>query len=271
MVPALREEFNRNFTVGKYRQFLQRLDAAAGTHIDFRVSETPCFVPPSLLDRMAEDGRQLVAQLVNNPEYRRASDVTIPPEYNVPNESPLPMFVQVDFGLVRNVNGALEPKLVELQAFPSLYGYQAAAARQYVESYGLLPELGIYLSGHDEDSYWRLMRQLIVGDHDPENVILMEIDPDHQKTLPDFLITQRKLGIAIVDILSLVKRGGGSTIARKKMAARSRCGASTIAALWTSWSVKESRYPSICARRSMSNGLAILTGISASASSPFRI
>jgi hypothetical protein len=117
------------------------------------------------------------------------------------------MFVQVDFGLVRNVNGALEPKLVELQAFPSLYGYQAAAARQYVESYGLLPELGIYLSGHDEDSYWRLMRQLIVGDHDPENVILMEIDPDHQKTLPDFLITQRKLGIAIVDILSLVKRG----------------------------------------------------------------
>jgi len=207
MVPALREESNRNFTVGKYRQFLQRLDAAAGTHIDFRVSETPCFVPPSLLDRMAEDGRQLVAQLVNNPEYRRASDVTIPPEYNVPNESPLPMFVQVDFGLVRNVNGALEPKLVELQAFPSLYGYQAAAARQYVESYGLLPELGIYLSGHDEDSYWRLMRQLIVGDHDPENVILMEIDPDHQKTLPDFLITQRKLGIAIVDILSLVKRG----------------------------------------------------------------
>jgi len=207
MVPALREEFNRNFTVGKYRQFLQRLDAAAGRHIDFRVSETPCFVPPSLLDRMAEDGRQLVAQLVNNPEYRRASDVTIPPEYNVPNESPLPMFVQVDFGLVRNVNGALEPKLVELQAFPSLYGYQAAAARQYVESYGLLPELGIYLSGHDEDSYWRLMRQLIVGDHDPENVILMEIDPDHQKTLPDFLITQRKLGIAIVDILSLVKRG----------------------------------------------------------------
>jgi len=207
MVPALREEFNRNFTAAKYRQFLQKLDEAAGTHIDFRVSETPCFVPRSLLDRMAEDGRQLVAQLVENPEYRRASDITIPPEYNVPNEAPLPMFVQVDFGLVRNADGKLEPKLVELQAFPSLYGYQAAAAHQYVESYGLSPELGIYLSGHDDESYWRLMRQLIVAEHDPENVILMEIDPEHQKTLPDFLITQRKLGIAIVDILSLVKRG----------------------------------------------------------------
>ncbi|MGA2372101.1 MAG: hypothetical protein ACLPPV_23695 [Candidatus Korobacteraceae bacterium] len=207
MVPALREEFNRNFTAAKYRQFLQKLDEATGTHIDFRVSETPCFVPKSLLDQMAQYGRQLVAQLVDNPEYRRASDATIPPQYNVPNESPLPMFVQVDFGLVRNAHGELEPKLVELQAFPSLYGYQAAAAHQYVESYGLLPELGIYLSGHDDDSYWRLMRQLIVADHDPENVILMEIDPDHQKTLPDFLITQHKLGIAIVDILSLVKRG----------------------------------------------------------------
>jgi len=207
MVPALREEFNRTFTAAKYRQFLQKLDEAAGTHIEFRLSETPCFVHASLLDCMAEIGRQLVAQLVNNPEYRRASDVTIPPEYKVPNESPLPMFVQVDFGLVRNVNGALEPKLVELQAFPSLYGYQATAAHQYVESYGLSPELGIYLSGHDDDSYWRLLRQFIVGEHDPEDVILMEIDPEHQKTLPDFLITERKLGIAIIDILSLVKRG----------------------------------------------------------------
>ena len=207
MVPALREEFNRNFTAAKYRQFLHRLDEAAGTHVDFRVSETPCFVPQSLLDQMAEDGRQLVAQLVNNPEYRRASDAAVPPQYNVPNEAPLPMFVQVDFGLVRNANGELEPKLVELQAFPSLYGYQSTAAHQYVQSYGLSPDLGIYLSGHNDDSYWRLLRQLIVADHDPANVILMEIDPEHQKTLPDFFITQRKLGIAIVDILSLVKRG----------------------------------------------------------------
>ncbi len=205
MVPALREEFNRNFTPEKYRRFLENLDRACGTHVEFPVSETPCFVPQSLLDRMAQAGRALILQLVNNPEYRRLSDVTIPPQYNVPNESPLPMFVQVDFGLVRGPNGELDPKLVELQAFPSLYGYQPASARQYVESYGLSPDLGIYLSGYDDDSYWPLLRQLIVADHDPENVILMEIDPEHQKTLPDFFVTQRRLGIAIVDILSLVK------------------------------------------------------------------
>jgi len=205
MVPGLREEFNRNFRRAKYRQFLGNLDRVCGTRVEFPVSETPCFVPQSLLDRMAQYGRELILQLVDSPEYRRLSDVTIPPQYRVPNESPLPMFVQVDFGLVREGNGELEPKLVELQAFPSLYGYQPSSAHQYVESYGLSRDLGIYLSGYDDDSYWRLMRQLIVADHDPENVILMEIDPEHQKTLPDFLVTQRRLGIAIVDILSLVK------------------------------------------------------------------
>ncbi len=207
MVPGLREEFNRDFTPEKYQQFLRSLDEAAGTHIDFRVSETPCFVPRSLLEQMAEYGRELVHQLVDNPDYRRTSDATVPAQYNVPNESPLPMFVQVDFGLVRGADGALEPKLVELQAFPSLYGYQPTVAEQYIESYGLSPDLGIYLSGLDRESYWRLMRKLIVADHDPENVILMEIDPEHQKTLPDFLITQRELGIAVVNILSLTRRG----------------------------------------------------------------
>lgn len=207
MVPALREGFNRNFTPDKYRQLLQQLDQATGTHIGFRVSETPCFVPKALLDQMSQYGRELVLQLVDSPEYRRASDASVPPQYNVPNESPRPMFVQVDFGVVRNATGELEPKLVELQAFPSLYGYQAAAAHQYIETYKLPPDLGIFLRGYEPDSYWKLMRQLIVADNDPENVILMEIDPAHQKTLPDFLVTQRELGIAIVDILSLKKRG----------------------------------------------------------------
>ena len=207
MISTLREEFNRNFTPEKYRQLLQHLDQACGTHIGFRISETPCFVPKGLLDQMSQYGRELVLQLVDSPEYRRASDASVPPQYNVPNESPLPMFVQVDFGVVRNASGELEPKLVELQAFPSLYGYQAVSAHQYIETYELPSDLGIYLNGYEPDSYWKLMRQLIVAGHDPESVILMEIDPEHQKTLPDFLVTQRELGIAIVDILSLKKRG----------------------------------------------------------------
>ena len=207
MVPELREEFNRNFTPAKYRQLLDSLRTLCGTPIRFQVSETPCFVPKSLLDRMAQYGHELVQQLLTSPKYLRVSDKTVPPEYNVANESPRPMFVSVDFGLVRNHKGGLDPKLVELQAFPTLYGYQPLSARQYIGCYGLRKDLGIYLGGLDHDSYSHLMRELIVGKQDPENVILMEIDPQHQKTLPDFLVTQKELGIAIVDVLSLKKRG----------------------------------------------------------------
>ena len=163
MIPALREAFNQNFHSETYRRFLKSLEANAGTPIAFRVSETPCFLPKALLDEMAEYGRDMVLQLVDNPDYRRASDVTVPAQYNVANESPRPMFLQVDFGLVRNAKGELKPKLVELQAFPSLYGYQPVLAKQYVDSYGLPKDLGIYLDGHSHDTYQKLMRKLIVA------------------------------------------------------------------------------------------------------------
>jgi hypothetical protein len=207
MIPALREAFNDRFRPETYERFLRSLAESAGAPIAFRVSETPCFLPKALLDLMTQYGRDLVLQLVDNRDYHRLSDVTVPARYNVANESPRPMFLQVDFGLVRNADGELEPKLVELQAFPSLYGYQPVLARQYIESYGLDEGLGIFLGGHSYQSYLAVMRQVIVGGHDPENVILLEIEPSKQKTLCDFVVTQRDLGIAIVDILALKKRG----------------------------------------------------------------
>jgi hypothetical protein len=207
MIPALREAFNRNYRPATYQRLLKCLEAAAGTPIAFRVAETPCFLPKALLDQMADYGRDLVLQLVDNPDYLRASDVTVPQRYNVANETPRPMFLQVDFGLVRNAQGTLEPKLVELQAFPSLYGYQPVLAQQYIDSYNLSPDLGIYLGGHTHDTYQQQMRELIVARHDPENVVLLEVQPEKQKTLCDFVITQKDLGIAIVDILEVKKRG----------------------------------------------------------------
>src|SRR5262249_48262665 len=124
MIPSLRKQFNANFTPGKYQAFLRQIDNACGAHVQFRLSETPCFFPKELLDRMAFDGAELIRQLVNNPAYRNKSDEAVPEEFKVPNEATHPMFVQVDFGLVRNAEGELKPKLVELQAFPSLYAYQ---------------------------------------------------------------------------------------------------------------------------------------------------
>lgn len=207
MIPELRRSFNASFTPEKYRNFLEQLRSVCGTDIQFRVCETPCFFPEALLNEMARAGSEMVHQLVNDPAYLRASDRTIPADWNVPHQNERPLFIQVDFGLVRDRSGALKPKLVELQAFPSLYAYQPAMAKTYVKSYGLSPELKLYMSGLDERVYVERLRKAIVGDHAPENVALLEIDPFHQKTLPDFLLTRKMLGIAIVDIREVVKQG----------------------------------------------------------------
>jgi len=211
MIPSLRRQFNEHFTPEKYRAFLQRIDQNCGTHVQFRLSETPCFFPKELIDRMSRSGEELIRQLVDNPEYRAKSDEAVPAEFKVPKEAPHPMFAQVDFGLVRDAKGELQPKLVELQAFPSLYAYQGPLAQAYVEVYGLenlasgRPKY--FLSGLDTDSYRELLRRAIVGNHDPENVILMEIHPNEQKTLPDFLLTEKMLGIRTVDIVDIKKEG----------------------------------------------------------------
>jgi hypothetical protein len=207
MIPSLRQSFNSKFKAEKYPEFLGLLAERCGVPIGFRVSETPCFLPPELLDRMAGDGKALIRQLVDNPEYRARSAESIPPEFNVPHESPHPMFIQVDFGLVRDAAEVLQPKLVELQAFPSLYAYQPVLARTFVDVYGLDEGLHYLLGGLDSASYLALLRRAIVGDQDPENVILMEIDPLHQKTLPDFLLTEKLLGIRTVDITRIRKEG----------------------------------------------------------------
>ena len=219
MIPSLRKAFNEKFTPDKYRAFLRRIDDVSGTHVQFRLSETACFFPKSLLDRMASDGEALVRQLVDNPEYHAKSDEAVPAEFNVPNEPAHPMFVQVDFGLVRDAHGQLQPKLVELQAFPSLYAYQPPLAEAYIEAYGLQKlasgvehrtsdsALKYLLSGLETSSYRELLRRAIVGSQDPGNVILMEIHPREQKTLPDFLLTEKMLGVRTVDIVDIKKNG----------------------------------------------------------------
>jgi hypothetical protein len=152
---------------------------------------------------MAAAGANLAKTLIGWPEYLEAALQAIPPGYRVAGETVRPNFLTADFALVRDASGELVPRLVEIQAFPSVYGYQAVLATGYAEVYGLDPSLGKYMSGLSDRSYWDLLCRTILGSWDPENVVLTEVDPLHQKTRPDFEITARKLGIAVVDIASI--------------------------------------------------------------------
>ena len=203
MVPSLRAAFNASWTPEKYARFLSLLDEGTGAHVGFRNCETPCFFPREVIDRLTAAGSELILQLTSNAGYRKLSDTTIPAQYHVPNEDPLPMFLQVDFGLVEGN----QPKLVEIQAFPSLYAYQPFLGRTYKTAYELDPSLTCFLSGLNSASYNDLLKTAIVGNHDPENVVLLEIEPDKQKTRCDFLLTEKMLNVQAVCLTKVRKEG----------------------------------------------------------------
>jgi len=211
VIPELRRRFNAQWSAAQYAEFLRRIDEATGSHVGFRCSETPVFLPRPLLDKMVRYGQELYRQLASNPEYRAASDAAIPAQFRAPNEPAHPLFVQADFGLVCEPDGTLEPKLVEIQGFPSIYGFQAALAEEYQRVYRLNEtvdkRLTAYLGGLDQEGYIELLRRIILNGHDPEEVVLLEIDPYAQKTLPDFLVTRKALGIKIACVTKVNRRG----------------------------------------------------------------
>jgi hypothetical protein len=207
MIPALRDRFNQGFAPGRYQSLLDALERANGVRTEFRVAETPIFAPLTLLDSMATAGVELTRRLLGNPGYLQAARHAIPKGYAVAAEKEHPNFLTADFALVKTAEGNLEPKLVEIQAFPSVYGFQAVLCDAYRVSFDLGPGLGCFLSGLNEEGYWKLLAETILGIHAPEEVVLTEIDPLHQKTRPDFEITAHRLGVRVQDISALVPVG----------------------------------------------------------------
>jgi len=203
LIPSLRQRFNQSWSPEKYAQFFELLARQFGEGPQFRHSETPCFLPAELVDRIARYGGEMVDQLLANPEYERDSREAIPAAYCAPHEDPVPLFVQADFGLDQN----LEPKLVEIQGFPSLYAYQLVVADAYRQAYGIDSALDSLPGGLMVDEYRGLLKQAIVGAHDPETVVLLEIDPAHQKTRHDFVMTEQMFGVRAVDVQCVRKHG----------------------------------------------------------------
>lgn len=205
MVPDLRRKFNASFTEEKYQRFLLALDQAVGEKIEFRTCETPVFLPKDFLGEMVQAGKELIAQLVT-PEYLAASSRAVPAEFNAPNEGAHPHFIQVDFAVTRDDNGSLSAKLIELQGCASLYAFQVLLPHEYRRVYEL-EGLNYLLSGLSDESYVELLKKVFMNGHAPEQVVLMEIDPLRQKTLPDFRMTEKLFGIPTVNVAEIIKHG----------------------------------------------------------------
>jgi hypothetical protein len=206
VIKTLREAFNASWTEGQYAAFLADLHARVGVPIEFPIAETPCFFPRTLIDELARVGEELIRQSMAG-EAGRAALRIVPEQFRGPGADPMPTFVQVDFGLVRTAGGGIEPKLVELQAFPSLYGFQGTLAEAYQSAFTLPARLERFVSGLSDETYRSLLREAIVGRHDPAEVVLMEIAPERQKTRPDFVATEQLWGVRAIDTADVIKEG----------------------------------------------------------------
>lgn len=206
MIEDLRTWFNGRFTQRRYEQFVERLNHRCRTEIRFRIAETPCFVPAHI-QRLCEDAAVELTLRAHEPEYLALSDATLAPEYTVAGQPERSLFMTVDFAMALDEEGAIVPRLIEMQGFPSLMAFQLNYAELSQEHWGLPPELAYINGGHTRSEFQDILRRAIVADEDPEQVVLLEVDPMNQKTNPDFFCTHDLLGIAIVDIREVKKIG----------------------------------------------------------------
>jgi hypothetical protein len=197
MIKELRTKFNANFTKEKYDAYMVKLENLHPGSLDFRNAETPVFVPKEFTKKMLDSCEDIIDVIVD-PKFIALTERGIPANVKVPGENNHTEFLVFDFGICENEKGELEPQLIEMQGFPTLYAFQAFHT-ELTAAYAELPDnFSAYLNGYNKETYVQLLKDIIVGDLDPENVILLEIFPEKQKTRIDFYCTEQLLGIKTV-------------------------------------------------------------------------
>lgn len=204
---AFQQHFaERRYSDGKNNEVRALLEDRLRCTVDFRIMEAPLFCTIALRDAVANAARELVLQCAD-PEFVRRMETALPSHAVVPRRTPRPLFSVVDFALC-NVHGSIVPRLIELQGFPSLFGYQLMLARALREVYALNDAWSPLFSDMSEDEYCSLLQSSIRGVHHPDTVALTEIRPHEQKTRVDFLATEQITGVAATDITSCINVGG---------------------------------------------------------------
>ncbi|MEC4630376.1 hypothetical protein VSS86_21860, partial [Bacillus safensis] len=80
--------------------------------IEFRMAETPVFVPKGFKQQML-DACESIVDVITAPGFKSITEKAIPDNLRVPGENDHPHCIAFDFGICRNENGELEPQLIE--------------------------------------------------------------------------------------------------------------------------------------------------------------
>jgi hypothetical protein len=203
--PQLRSRFNTDFTQEKYAALVRCVNETEKWPADFRLSETPIFLTRDFTDEVARAAKEIV-DATRTPEFAKHAAPAVPKDLEVPKESAHPNFLVVDFAICSEAD-RLVPRLIELQAFPSLFGFQLLLLGCVRKAYPAIPRNWTSsFGGIKDDTYLELLRRTIIADSDPENVVLLEIEPEKQKTRVDFAATETLLGIRPVCVTKIKKR-----------------------------------------------------------------
>ncbi|SDR85626.1 hypothetical protein SAMN05216503_1170 [Polaribacter sp. KT25b] len=209
MIDKNRSLYNEQFTEEKYQNFLQEITNEFKCVPKFRVSETPVFIPKDLKVKLIDACTEIMA-VINQPNFKELTNGAFFDKNTiVPNEDDNAKFLQLDFGICKDENGNLVPKLIELQGFPSIYFFQELLGRKYRKHFkNAIPEnYSQFVNGITNQENLELLRQEIVGDTNAKQVILLEIEPEKQATAIDFYATAAKLDIKVLCISKLIKKG----------------------------------------------------------------
>ncbi|MBW7892502.1 MAG: hypothetical protein H3C48_16045 [Chitinophagaceae bacterium] len=206
MVPELRRAFNQSFSQARYDDFLKDLDTLHPGAITFRVAETPVFAGKDFTRKML-DACESIIDIITDPGFKTMTDRAIPAGEKVPGETLHSHMIAFDFGVCINESGELEPQLIEMQGFPTLFGFQAYYPEIIRKHFDIPSNYTHYLNGYNQSSYIELLKKLLLGNHDAENVVLLEIKPHEQKTKIDFYCTEYYTGIQPVCITEVIPEG----------------------------------------------------------------
>jgi hypothetical protein len=206
MIPHIRTAYNNAFTLAAYEQYKTALDNVYKGSLVFRVAETPVFVDKAFEQKMLSCCEAII-DTIAKPDFIANTNAAIPNHLKVPNENAHTDFIAFDFGVCENSAGDIEPRLIEMQGFPSLFGYQVLQDDVLRNHFNIPNELTQFLNGYTKESYIELLKNIIVANEDPKHVILLEIFPHQQKTKIDFYSTETFIGIKPVCLTELIKEG----------------------------------------------------------------
>jgi hypothetical protein len=206
MHPELRARFNADFTPDKYAALVRCVNETEKWPADFRISETPIFLTRDFTDEVTRAAKEIV-DAMRTQEFATHAAAAVPKGLEVPNEAAHPNFLVVDFAICA-ADDRLVPRLIELQAFPSLFGFQLLLLGCIRKAYPTIPRSWTSsFGGIKDEAYLDLLRRTIIAGSASENVVLLEIEPEKQKTRIDFVATETLLGIRPVCATKIKKRG----------------------------------------------------------------